>query len=413
MNPTPHASSQVAHETRKHWAPVFLIGSIVSASLWDFRVHDIRIFDALSVLLIGGFFLLSPEPIGDWWQRRRNFLFLFATIIVWAIAGYVLHWHRSSLAIIVFSLIGLHLIGHREVNEAARFYKWLAAIHIAFFLLQFTTFYVFGAFIDFHRFYGTASRISNGVGNLRGAGLFQEPNSYCVNLFILSTLAILHRPSHLFVAVAATTMMLSESLWGMGAAIVLVLLNEARTGGRLYRRALTGAALALALFGFFNVYVWGTMLSYQTVPDFYSRLANIKNDTSLRDRYLQNPASVPNCIDCESPTQEISSSTTRNHGLLARTLGAGLTTQHFIQSIPAYGFALLFQSFGLLGLIALIVGFYFAIRDLTTSHKLSVSAAILFVFTTYPLLTYVIFWIWLPSLIVFTRTREEHEVSRA
>ena len=76
----------------------FLIAA-AAATLWDFKLFDLRLFDALAVACLGVHLVLLPEPRTGFMARRRNYWLLFSVIIFYAALGYVLHAHRSSSAI--------------------------------------------------------------------------------------------------------------------------------------------------------------------------------------------------------------------------------------------------------------------------------------------------------------------------
>ena len=90
---------------------------------------------------------------------------------------------------------------------------------------------------------------------------------------------------------------------------------------------------------------------------------------------------------------------------IARITGEGLSTKYFFEGLPANGIHFLFKSLGVVGLILLSAGLAVALRGLPWVEKFFVAGSIAFAFTTYPIATYLIFWIWLSSLFVFVRHR--------
>ena len=155
----------------------------------------------------------------------------------------------------LLSLVGLYLM---LINRSSRVFvicKWLCAIHIAAFLVQVGVYHILGYTIDFHLMYGSISRLYYDS-SFRGAGLFQEPNSYCLNLFILATAAIFVQPSRSLAILAGTSMMLSQSLWGATAGLLLAILNELREVCPFQRRIVMGMAACLAMLLVFNAYLW-------------------------------------------------------------------------------------------------------------------------------------------------------------
>lgn len=379
-------------------AGVFLSIAFTTATLWDYRLFDLRIFDGVALVSLAAFLLIAAEPLNKFLQRRRDSWLLFATIAAYSVFGFTLHGHRSSLAIITLGFVGFVLIGRRDWLTATRLFQWLLIAHIVFFLIQFFTFYLFKIVVDFQTIIGAESRINARVYQIRAAGLFQEANSYCLNVFVLGTIVVLQRANWILTLAAAGTMAVSESMWGVGAAFVLLLL-DAMNRARSPRQMITGlVTFGLAIVVIFNAYLWLTKTPQETLPYFYSRVLGVMNDPSTQERYFR--------ITCSSPERaDIISAPLATRGLHF-AFGEGLSTQFFRDCLPANGIAFMFKSLGAIGLIALIAGFARALRRLPTGAKLYAAFAVGFSFTTYPLVTYVIFWIWLPAIIGLLRLRD-------
>ncbi len=377
-------------------AKLALQSAMAAATLWDYRLFDLRVFDGAAIMLFALWLVLTPEPVAGFLRRRSDYWLLFLTVAVYAGAGYVMHGHRSSLAIVALAAIGFILIGRAEWLKAIGPTLWvLVGVHISFFVIQFGAFYGFGRVIDFQAIVGEASRIVRAPSHMRAAGLFQEANSFCLNLFVLTSIAILWRPSRLLTSGAVATIIVSESLWGFGAALLLLLLNEMRRKEPL-RHLLIALAVTGATVGvLFNAYLWLNKNPNEHVPYFYWRIVSIAQDSSLRERYLRNTCSRAEQIQIRSVTPEAR--------LMSVLLGDGLSTRFFEECLPANGISFLFKSFGVVGLISLLTGFGWALRGLSGRAKFYAISAIGFSFTSYPLVTYFIFWLWLPAVIGLLR----------
>lgn len=387
---------------KKTIANASLLAAIAAATVWDFRLLEIRVFDGIAVLLFGIWLILAPEPIKGFFERRRRYWFLFATIGIYCIAGFLLHEHRSSLAILALAMVGLVLVGRTDWLKTAGPVLWvLVGVHAFFFAIQFIGFYCFGLVIDYQSIIGSEARILRAPTHMRVAGLFQEPNSYCLNLFFIASIAILWRPSRIGTFVAALTMFISESLWGIGAATLLLFLNEMRLHPSPRKIALSFGTVFVMVAIIFNGYLWITKNPTESIPFSYGRVIDILKDASLRERYLRNTCPYNDSHVISGPL------TTR---LMQNTFGNGLSTHYFTECLPANGFALLFKSFGVVGLAMLLAGLWFALRPLSVGSKLYAFLALGFAFTSYPLITYVIFWIWLPMLIRLLRLANEESV---
>jgi hypothetical protein len=384
--------------SKAKWADFLLSAAIACATLWDFRYRDVRVLDMAGLIMLAGFFLLQREQLTGWLQRRQTLIFLFGTIIAYSLLGFILHAHRSSLAIIFLSLIGLALYGRSDWLKSSALFRWLLICHVTIFLVQFGAYYFFGHALDIYALFGAPSRIYRSATEIRAAGLFQEPNSYCLNIFMLTTLVILQRESRILVFLAATTMALSQSQWGLGAAGILVILNEAHETTSLGRFVLTSVATILIIASIFNIYLWTTKPKSDQLPFFYVRIRTVISDPSFRDRYLGRQAGEA-CDATKSSKTIIEATNPRTPPYLSWIFGEGLTTAFFLQCLPANGAAFLFESLGLVGLIAVAIGLAISLRQAVVRDRIFVVIAIVFSLTTYPLITYLIFWIWLASLI--------------
>lgn len=389
--------SPTAAPKRERLANASLAIALGTATLWDYRLFDLRIFDGVALASLLGFLLLTFEPLDGFLRRRRDFWLLFTTIVAYAALGFALHGHRSSLAIIALGVIGFILIGRRDWLAATRLFQWLLIAHIVFFLIQFLTFYLFKMTIDFQTVVGAQSRVDARVYQIRAAGLFQEPNSYCLNVFVLGTMIILQRAGRLFVLAAAATMALSESIWGVGAAFVLLLLDAIFRCRSPWQMATRLFAFALAIAVVFNAYLWLTKRPGEALPYFYTRVLSITNDESTDARYLRN--------NCSSTEQAAMTKVPPKSRPPSWVFGEGLSTHFFMGCMPTNGVAFLLKSLGIIGSIALLIGFALALRGLPVGAKLYAAIAIGFSFTTYPLVTYVIFWLWLPAIIALLHLR--------
>jgi hypothetical protein len=272
---------------------IFFSCAIATATLWDFRIDDVRIFDTVSLIFLFGFLLLSHKSFDKWMQDRRDYIVLFATIIGYAAVGYFLHHHRSSVAVVFFASLALYLTQLVRPTRYERVYRALVWMHVILFSVQYLSYVLFNRLINFSAG-SDFSRIVSGV-QFKPSGLFQEANSFCVNIFILATLAMVCRPNRLLNAIAALAMMISGSLWGLGAAFVLMLLCELRMGGTIAVQARTFCIAFLVIFGLFNVHLWLEKPLEKSLPYLYLRIADIYSDSSARERYVANTVPTSRC----------------------------------------------------------------------------------------------------------------------
>ena len=260
--------------------------------------------------------------------------------------------------------------------------KYLILAHVAVFITQLLTFHSSGVVLDPHALFGPGSRIlQNGI-DIRAAGLFQEANSYCTNLLLLASIAIFLRLGRPTIFLAALTMVVSSSLWGIAAAAIIMAASEFRDDYISCRRLLAYAASLILLAGAFNIFLWVAKPPSYPMPIIYWRVSEIAHDPSLLARYVGTMC-------------ELESVYGKDGQLVSLFLGEGLTTKYFLQCLPANGFAFLFRSFGLLGGLSLFASVSFAFHGLKITSRTISAVYLIFLFTTYPLATYLIFWIWL------------------
>ena len=193
MNSTSLTVPSTTNFTRATAARIALASAIVAASLWDFRLATLRIFDLVSLVFICGFFALEFDVKRDWFSRRAYILPLVVLFVAYAIYGYVNFDHRSSLAIVLLSLICLQFAGYANASWLARVFRWIVYLNVAAVLLQYFSFRLFGVLLDPNQLLGVTSRIFEGGGGIpyiRAAGLFQEPNSCALNIFMMAAAAL-------------------------------------------------------------------------------------------------------------------------------------------------------------------------------------------------------------------------------
>ena len=142
---------------------------------------EARVLDGVAFVLLALYALSSWERPSEWIERRRRYLLLFSILFAYALLGFVLHGHRSSIVIAVLALLALQFAGRPDFSMVTGVIKWLIAFHIAAFAVQFFTFHLAGANLDYLSLIGrttrTVSTYPSGRWNIRATGLFVEPNN--------------------------------------------------------------------------------------------------------------------------------------------------------------------------------------------------------------------------------------------
>ena len=349
--------------------------------------------------MLFAFFVLDVDAGRDWLSRRLYIVPLIVVILVYAAVGYLNFHHRSSLAIGILAILCLQFSGYRNVSWIIRVFSWIVYLNAVVLVVQFAVYKLSGILLDPQNLFGVHSRVFY-QDEFRPAGLFQEPNSCALNMFIVATVALLPNRDRALALVAAGSMLMTVSLWGIGAAFVLVALNEWNANVPFMKKV--GATLALwtALFVGFNGYLWLGKAPKAQMPALYARVLNISGDMSANDRYGAIVGKTP-----YSHAARPSPATPSRR--VAFWIGHGLSTSAFIDAISANGLSFLWYCFRPVGLLLLAVAFAWALSGLTLQDKLYMVAAVAFAFTTYPLVTYAIFWLWLPALFILARQRSE------
>jgi hypothetical protein len=386
----------------RHAAARFALAcAIFAASLWDFRIATVRIFDLISLISMCGFFLLEFDARRDWLSKRIYVLPLTVLIVAYAGLGYANFHHRSSLAIALLALVSLQFAGYSKASWLAGIFRGVVYLNVTVLLVQYFSFHIFGHVLDPQQLLGERSRILLGTWStpyLRPAGLFQEPNSYALNLFMMTVAALVPKRDRILALIAAGSMLLSESMWAVVAAFVLVALNEWNSDAAFVKRSASVLLLWLAMFVCFNGYLWLLKPEQLKEPPLYSRLSHMQIDASARDRYgaLLDRAAATSCPACQLNLETFH---------IPKSLGRGLSTAAFISAVPANGFSFVWYCMGPAGLGLLAIALFSSLYGAIMRDALYAAAALVFVFTTYPTVTYVIFWLWFAAIITMVRQR--------
>lgn len=367
-------------------APLYLF------SLWDYYIPLLggRVFDYIGIVLIFTYLVFKFVKIENFGALRFNrvhalvMMAIFPSVMVAYFQG---EW-LAATAFLVGSLFvyGFFSSASYSLDKLHNQIGWLIFIELLFFFFQYVAFTLFGSVVDYHSYFGALnSRIFNEeTGYFRAAGLFQEPNSFCLMLFMLNILHIFSRngKSDMLLFSSLVAMFLSESLWGFGAILILLMV---RAG--LF--SLNGVWLPLllsvtGLASFVLVVFMSSPSLFATIvnPITVARIFDIGNDPSFKARFVGDTDVV---LD--------------GHLLV----GNGLSTEFFQSFLGANAISFYIYSFGILGLL-LFLGWIMAT---TKKGRLEIAVIILFAMTSYPLFTYVFWWAWLSILIQSRKIRYE------
>lgn len=361
-------------------SPIYL-ATFVLFSFWDYYIPSAggRVLDYAGLLLIA-LSLMPRIAFGDW--RPLSFtgghFLLLLTMSPLIGLGIV----RGSFLTAAAFLIGcafvyaLYFTKDIDYERVYRQLGWLIVLHLIAFYVQYVTFKASGYLINYHAWIGvTDPRVLVG-GIIRAAGFFQEPNGFCQTLFMLNAIRLFCPRvdrDYLF-PISIITLLLSESLWGIGAAIFLTLcrmyVSEVKAGRfPLVVLSVTGTAL---LAGF--LIDWSLILSLIFSPVTVSRLLDVSNDPSAQVRF-----SGAGGFSLDP----------------SFFLGHGPSTEDFQTYLGVNAISFYIYGFGFLGLLLFLL---FLLR-VSNGNGLSKVLIVLFAMTTYPLFTYAFWWAWLAILL--------------
>lgn len=354
---------------------IFIVSTFLASDIYYFGFG--RPFDYLSISILFFIWIFFGKLI-----NKSKFIFYSTSLLLlsmpWVIFGYINdNFLGSSVFLlgIAFILPTIASIDSVEVSIMLENYIKLAIlISIILLTIQMFFYYLNGSFIDFMGAVGSIESrgLNVELNYFRPSGVFQEPNAYCTVMFTLLYLCLfINNRNYLIEILGILSLIITQSLWGFGAALLLIFL--------LYNLKVLFKPLLFLLFFIFLLYFIFQDQSNNIIESSITigRILNIENDPSRAARYGS-----------------------MNNIKLDEFLffGHGIDTQNF-QSIAANGFGFLLYSFGLIGMI--LMAFYFIYL---TKLNISILLAIGFILTTFPPFSYIYFWVWIGMILFLSRT---------
>lgn len=354
-----------------HFAHCLILAAFFCFSLWDFYYIGVgRPFDYIGIFIVILAVLAAPHSLVFYPRLAPFILVLFGLVIVYASIAVMQGELLSPAAFMIGALFVFPCMAFFKIHKdtVAKFLYFLLLLNIALFLMQLIVYMGKGAVIDFHTLVGSVpSRIYNeSLLYFRPAGLYQEPNSYCVNIFMLLVLYLLITKNINVVTVAASlTLLLSKSLWGFGAFAVLAVIFF------FYKKNVWFFVVPFIVFSIILYLISVTPITESVT---WQRVLSIQEDPSRIARYGD----------------------IRDYVSIEYLFGHGLSTAKF-QQIGANGVAFLIYCFGFSGSLLL----FFLLLYTVGLRYFWVVISVGFLLTTYPIMTYMGFWVWLGLLINF------------
>lgn len=383
--------------------PLFFIAIIFFLStLWDFRLNDqIRIFDLLSFLIIIGlsFYLYmnkSREIYKSFLKKSDLFPFLIV-VLIWAIYGAINYHHKSSVAIIcgVSILIICNLVFNLSIHFG-RFLVFIIGLHLLAFYFQFLSYIFFHYKLDYLSIINITSRIfpEDGAFFYRASGLFREPSSYALNMFLMLVILLKFYKKHIIFSLGLLSIFLSGSLWGLFSVFVFsgcYFFNNYKLSLVNFKKLFFYFFCIIAFMGAFFLMSKPSHIKY---PNTINRIMNFKSDGSFIERFQH--SNINNIKFSESFTSgEMLIPRLNPSSNFAFLFGTGISTHFFFEKHPVNGYHLIYLTFGLIGTLTLFWSFLWALRKRLFNEKLIFTTLTLFSLSNYPLFTYLIFWLFL------------------
>jgi hypothetical protein len=372
------------------------------ATLWDFRLNNqIRIFDLISLLtiLVSTFYFYISTNKGDYKNlvSNKNIFPFLSVVFLWAIYGLVNYHHKSSIGIIIGSLVLFIYCSTFKPNILiGKYLSLIISFHLLAFYTQFFTYIIFHYKLDYLSIINISSAIFPEDGNFfyRGSGLFREPSSYALNMFLMLTILMKFYQKHFIFGLGLLSIFLSGSLWGFFSFFVFVgcyFFNYYKLSFSNVKKLFIWLLLILSLMVGFLLVTKPSNIHY---PNTINRIINFKSDGSFIERFQHSNINNIN-FSSVAPGKEMINPIINLSSDQFFLFGRGISTHFFFEKHPLNGYHLIFLSFGLFGTTALFFSFFLAIKNQSFKEKFIFTTLIAFSLSNYPLFTHLIFWLFL------------------
>jgi hypothetical protein len=242
------------------------------------------------------------------------------------------------------------------------------------------TYYILGTYLDYSSYFGSIESrgVNENLAYFRPHGIFQEPNGYCTAMFCLLALTnyfIVRRKSIEYIGLLS--MFLSLSLWGIVAAILLLICLNVRFSFKQF--VMLSTFLAIFVYAFSSI-DW-VLLADNSIT--LTRILNVGDDASF-DQRSGGMSILATGLD------------------ISFLWGFGVNTDSFQEVYGANGLSFLVYSFGAIGTCFLFITISVMLR-----FSLLPLLFLAMLLTTYPPFSYMYFWLWLGMLIVIASHRSK------
>ncbi len=405
--------------------PLLLLFCLSFASLYDFYV-GVRIFDFLSLgLLAIGFFIALPSknPVSLGKLLRSAFVqtnikktlyhyLPFLLFVIYALWGWINLHHSSSLIMIVMAGIGLLItrLPQSLAQKVIDFVPWLILFHLILFAVQVLAFSVWREKLDYLSL--ATELLSNSflsehlpaswlqfpesrMGQLgpyapiifRPTGIFQEPNNYCETMMLLLLMIVGKKKWKVLRYLAYGSMLLSQSMYGSGAALILFFFDTMMNGR--YKFFLSLCLLGLIGINFALFFDYGFNISSLL------RIPQLISDTSFLERYV----GLQLAHDLGLTDAKVIQDHCPADALPFKLLGHGLSSSYFGFCVAKNGLAQFIYAAGLLAPVVLFFLWRGLRQTVAPKNAAPIALGIFLMLLSYPFYTYLFFWLWIGLLL--------------
>jgi len=367
------------------------------AFVWDFRPFGQRLFDLVVIGIACLYLVLNWRTLN--FSPLKRYV-LPGLILLYCLYGFINFGHKSS--VVIGLMCGLYVLLHDRMKSEVAYscLKYIYIINLAVFFLQFGMYHGFDVFVDLQTLFGEKSRIWH-LSLFRPVGVFSEPHTYCLSIVLLSMM-LLNRPEmvklHLF---GSFSLLISLSLWGMVAGIILPFVVSVWGKGDLFTIIKRYLSWLVILVGGFVALYGGVLQQQATFEIMNQRVASIWQDKSLNERFASHKPKEQSIAAekgvSDKKTGQALASVEKKH-FVQTIFGNGISTYPFLQGIALNGYAFIFHAGGILGIIIAIVlvcFYWIKASALELLEKAGYLILFLFILTSYPMVTYAFFWIFL------------------
>lgn len=352
---------------------IFLTSLILVFIFSDFYYDFGRLFDYLYIVILL-FFLIETKKINSKFYIGISLIFFLLS--PWIIYGFFNGNSLISIAVITglfvvfpLSFSTFHFFKSEIIKSIL---EKTIIILISTMLIQIFSYYIFDYYLDFSSYFGSIkSRGDNNLLLFRPHGITQEPNAFSVLMLCLVYLYSKFKVVNIkLVLISLVTVVFSLSLWGVIMAPLFYLIT--------LRKNISIRSNILLFFGamiLINYFINSDLASSQEI---ISRLDFSQQDSSRDARY----GGLTNFIQSSD-----------------FIFGEGINSNLF-QIYGANGIAFFLNSFGLIGCLLIII-----IIIIQKELKNMDIIFLIFIFSSYPIISYMYFWVTLALLIYLNKIK--------